>query len=188
MSTFGKRASEMLQRARRDPDAVPAPILELVLENVSSLRPKSGAPEPLAIEVRAIAKTSDARIRAAAVRALGALHDERSKDYPAPLSPTSQEDPRVRRNAAEALRIVAGEDCVEPPARGQRGAPADDHRAAPARRAQAAPRACRSCARLPKTHYNSWFRREARKAITAIEGQAGLETLENEATGGAAEG
>ncbi len=172
VSVFTPPLSAMLDRAVKQPGQVPAPIVELALDDVATLRPHSGATEPLAVSVRVLAKSEDARIRGAAVRALGALRDRSSDAFLRGLMADAKEDPRVRRNAAEALRLVGGVSSIKALV-----AAGDDPLLTLIVLRQLAllgsPKGLPFLKKIAKSHYNSWFRREAKKAIENIEATKG---------------
>jgi Sulfatase/HEAT repeats len=174
VESFGGSLGTMLERSIAAPRDVPPSILELVLDDVSTLSVRGHDAAPLLVSVRALARSEDARIRAAAVRALGGLADRSSTELLKARLADQLEDPRVRRNAAIALRLAGGESSVSPLV-----AVAEEPLLTIIVLRQLAALGSRKglpfLRKIAKTHYNSWFRREARKAIDDIEGRKSKE-------------
>ncbi len=105
----------MLDRIREAPaDTVPPRIVELVLDNVASMKE---APVEELVDVtkacRALIVHDEPRIRAAALRAVGGLKDQEARAQVEAKLDDKAENPRVRREAAAALVSLADKDAID---------------------------------------------------------------------------
>jgi hypothetical protein len=157
----------MLRRARTEPGC-PTSIIELVLENTSSLDIDAKNAEVLAIEVRPLLEHEEAGVRAMAIRALGGLARRSDLGTFRRELANLAEDPRVRREAASALAKVERAKAIP-------------ELIAAATDASMQVIVVRQLAKIgssdglpflreiAETHYNSYLRREAHRAIERIE-------------------
>jgi hypothetical protein len=102
--------SRMLGRTKDE--SVPPVILELVLENIASLDGYPQARQRLLSGVNRALASPEPRVRAAAVRVLGSLGDERARKAVVKKLLDKKEDIRVRREAASALTALAGDEAL----------------------------------------------------------------------------
>lgn len=102
--------SRMLGRTKDE--SVPPVIIELILENIASLEGYPQARQRLLSGVNRSLASSEPRVRAAAVRVLGSLGDDRARKTVVKKLLDKKEDIRVRREAASALTALAGDGAL----------------------------------------------------------------------------
>lgn len=111
MDAFGEPLAKMLARAEEM--EVPDHVIVLVLDNAAELEGKGDAGPRIAAAALRMAKHSSARVRAAAIRALGGLADPGAEAEVKARLLAKDEDIRVRRDAAAALTAITGDRALE---------------------------------------------------------------------------
>jgi hypothetical protein len=109
---FAKAYEAMLLKVSEStPPATPR-LLELLLDNVASLQGESRELAEVSRLSRPFLENADARVRAAALRAVGNAADRGSLDLVRTTLFDVQEKPRVRREAAQALLGILDKEAV----------------------------------------------------------------------------
>lgn len=109
---FAPALAKMLARVSAG-EEVPDYLVVLALENVVGLQGEDASREELARLALGLAGDDGPRVRAAAMRGLGGLKDEKSAETIRAHLIDTNEDIRVRRDAAAALTAVVGDAALD---------------------------------------------------------------------------
>ena len=172
---FAPALASMLERSRRATSRrtrVDPRLIALVLDAAQGPwtgRPQdSEAQDSLVVQVRAMVRHDDPRVRAAALRALAALDDHASVDDVRRRLLDTDEDVRVRRAAVDAIALLAGSDATA-----DLIAAGDDPRLTNSvvvkLRTSGSAYALPFLRRIATEHHNPYTRKDATKATEHIE-------------------